>query len=221
MLSNNLYLYVYITHSLHVIFTYTHSLSMYTHTHTHTASDLEDEMTYEYKELYVATLDMDALDKLDPHVRAKIDLNFLAQLTHTDPSLLTKYQGESCPPQEPHPPVEEEPIKQDSNSSCNVSVTSLHQVYVDSLDIAKHISHHWTKAEPRPLKHRETVVTMETPKPKKLLRKQASVKSFTSLDGGHNSTESGLGVRQDFLRILKMVPLQQEVAEDREVAEDN
>ena len=150
---------------------------------------------------------MDTLDKLDPQVLSKIDLTFLAQLTHTDPAHLAKYQVEPHTAEQPHTPIKEE---QDSNS------TSLQQVYVDSVDIANHISHRWTSTEPRPLTHRDTVITMETssPTPKKHLRKKSSAKSFTSIDGSRNG-ENSLDVRQDFLRILKMVPLQQEVEADQ------
>lgn len=53
---------------------------------------LDDDMEYSYQEEYEACINFDVLDKLDPSLREKIDLDFLAQLTNTDPALLEKYK---------------------------------------------------------------------------------------------------------------------------------
>ena len=49
-------------------------------------------MKYVYQDEYEAWINYDVLDSLDPSIREKIDFDFLAQLTNTDPALLEKYK---------------------------------------------------------------------------------------------------------------------------------
>lgn len=49
-------------------------------------------MKYVYQDEYEAWINYDVLDELDPSIREKIDFDFLAQLTNTDPALLEKYK---------------------------------------------------------------------------------------------------------------------------------
>ena len=49
-------------------------------------------MKYVYQDEYEAWINYDVLDTLDPSIREKIDFDFLAQLTNTDPALLEKYK---------------------------------------------------------------------------------------------------------------------------------
>lgn len=51
-----------------------------------------DAMEYSYQDEYEARINFDVLDQLEPSLRAKIDMDFLAQLTNTDPALLAKYK---------------------------------------------------------------------------------------------------------------------------------
>ena len=51
-----------------------------------------DGMEYEYQDEYETRINFDVLDNLEPAIRAKIDLDFLAHLTNTDPALLAKYK---------------------------------------------------------------------------------------------------------------------------------
>ena len=61
---------------------------------------------YCIQEEYEAKINFEALDKLDPAVRAGIDMDLLANITHTDSSLLSKYKT-PAPPQDSggHTPV--------------------------------------------------------------------------------------------------------------------
>lgn len=51
-------------------------------------------MKYVYQDEYEAWINFDVLDTLDPSMREKIDFDFLAQLTNTDPALLEKYKAQ-------------------------------------------------------------------------------------------------------------------------------
>ena len=54
-------------------------------------------MEYVYQDEYEARINFEVLDELDPSMREKIDLDFLAHLTNTDPVLLAKYKVQPKP----------------------------------------------------------------------------------------------------------------------------
>ena len=56
-------------------------------------SDL-DAVEYCIQEEYEAKINFDALERLEPSIRAGIDMDILAKLTNTDPALLDKYRVE-------------------------------------------------------------------------------------------------------------------------------
>ena len=159
-----------------------------------------DEMDYEIKEEYFATLNLNALEALSPEVRAHIDLDFLAQVTNTDPALLDKYK--------PHPQTTDEQnigggVESNRVSPSRISLTSVHFDVVtrplrlsDSTPITPHRRPRLSDSTPI-TPHRRPTSYISTPtSPAPSMRHQIGIVDLDS---------SSEGEKQSFLRMLKMV----------------
>ena len=136
-------------------------------------------MQYILREKYTASLNMEALERLPPEMRAVMDLDFLARLTNTDPALLQKYKVE------PRPSTDEQ-VETIRGSPSYISLGSVH---VDLVKQAKPSDRPVTPVLKRP----STYIT--TPNsPALSLHHQVST-----------AAEEEDGDKQQFLRMLKMV----------------
>lgn len=90
-----------------------------------------DWNTLEYciQEEYEAKINFEALEKLDPAIRAGIDMDVLASITHTDPALLAKYK-----PRIPQESTSNTPKSIRSPAQCLSRSSSLHRMNFDSID---------------------------------------------------------------------------------------
>ena len=59
--------------------------------------DLDSPIEYTEVKEHEVWINFDVLDELDPTIRANIDLDYLALLTNTDPTLLEKYKVQQSP----------------------------------------------------------------------------------------------------------------------------
>ena len=85
-----------------------------------------DRVEYTIQEEYQARINFQALDQLDPAIRARIDLELLARLTNTDPEKLEKYRT-----------MDKDFLKSSIAglpTPTNYDIISLHQENLKSLD---------------------------------------------------------------------------------------
>ena len=143
-----------------------------------------DEMDYEIKEEYFATLNLDALEALNADVRAHIDLDFLAQVTNTDPSLLDKYK--------PHPQQQTDEqnvvVVMETNNRVSPSRVSLANLRFEVISKSSD-----TTTPITPLRRPGSLISRPT-SPGPSLRHQVGMVDSSSE-----------GEKQSFLRMLKMV----------------
>ena len=78
-------------------------------------TDLDSPVEYNEVKEHEVWINFDVLDELDPSIRANIDLDYLAQLTNTDPALIEKYKVQQSLGNE-----EEDTMNQSWASSLNI-----------------------------------------------------------------------------------------------------
>ena len=78
-------------------------------------TDLDSPVEYTEVKEHEVWINFDVLDELDPSIRANIDLDYLALLTNTDPTLIEKYKVQQSLGNE-----EEDTMNQSWASSLNI-----------------------------------------------------------------------------------------------------
>ena len=136
-------------------------------------------MQYVMREEYVATLNMEALERLPPEMRAVMDLDFLAQLTNTDPTRLQKYKVE------PRPSTDEQ-VETIRGSPSYISLGSVH------VDLVKHAKPSDKPVTPVMKRHSSYITTPTSP---------ALSRHHQVVTAAEEEEED----KQQFLRMLKMV----------------